>query len=705
MRNPESSQSSPLSASLIEYPVAVKRPKVLETHSDRRTDPYYWIREKENPEVIEYLEAENAYTEAQMAHAKELQDQLYQEMLGRIQETDLSVPYRHGPYFYYSRTETGKAYRIFCRKKEILESEEEILLDQNQLAEGYPFFSLGTTTISPNHQYLAYSTDTNGSESYTLQIKDLSTGSCFPELIEEVSDAVWANDNRTLFYVRIDQAHRPFQCWRHELGTDPAADVLLYEESDDGFYLYVERTRSNAYIFLSADSKITSEVRFLSADSPLDDLQLIQPRIPGIEYGVYHHPGNATGEATDRFFIVTNENAINFKLMATSVVKPGKEHWQTVIPHREDVMLRGIDVFRDYLVRYERENGLPTIQIQGIPTSANERQSPHPLTFPEPTYSVSSGAMPEFDTTNLRFTYTSLTTPSSVFDYDMVTHERELKKETPVLGGYDRDDYQSEWLMATATDGTSIPISLVYKKGLERNGQAPLFLTGYGSYGYPYPVSFGSQRLSLLDRGVVCAIAHIRGGGEMGRKWYEDGKFLNKKNTFTDFIACAEYLIEQQWTCAEKLTISGGSAGGLLMGAVLNMRPELFKGAIAAVPFVDVLTTILDPSLPLSVMEWDEWGNPNQPEFYDYMKSYSPYDNVKAQDYPHLLITAGLNDPRVSYWEPAKWTAKLRDLKTDQRQLLLKTNMDAGHGGASGRYGRLKEQAFEYAFILDCLER
>lgn len=700
-----SSVESMASSSLPKYPVAMKRSKVLEMHGDRREDFYYWLRDRDLPEVVDYLKAENDYTEAQMAHTEPLQTQLYEEMLGRIQETDLSVPYRHGPYFYYSRTETGKSYGIFCRKRESLDAQEEVLLDQNELAAEHSFFSLGTTAISPSHQYLAYSTDINGSESYTLQIKDVLAGTLFPEAIEKVSEVVWANDNRTLFYVCIDDAHRPFQLWRHQLGTDPATDVLLYEESDEGFYLDVDRTRSSAYILVSSDSKITSEVRYLSADEPQGQLQLIQARIPGVEYSVYHHPGHPSQGGSDQFLIVTNENAINFKLMATLVSQPEQEHWQTVIPHREDVMLKAIDVFADYVVRYERENGLPTIHVQGIPSSTHPMPNARRLTFPEPTYMVYGGSMPEFDTTTLRFTYTSLTTPSSVFDYDMKTHTRELKKETPVLGGYNRDDYQSEWLMAIATDGTAIPISLVYKKGVKRNGQAPLFLTGYGSYGYPYPVSFVSQRLSLLDRGIVCAIAHIRGGGEMGRKWYEDGKFLNKKNTFTDFIACADYLIEQQWTSSDKLVISGGSAGGLLMGAVLNMRPELFKGAIASVPFVDVVTTILDPSLPLSVMEWDEWGNPNDPEFYEYMKSYSPYDNVTTQDYPHLLITAGLNDPRVSYWEPAKWTAKLRALKTDTHQLLLKTNMDAGHGGASGRYGRLKDRAFEYAFVLDCLDR
>ena len=684
-------------------PVALKQPKVLECHGDRRIDPYYWMRDRDNPEVMKYLEAENAYTQAQMQHTSALQAQLYDEMLGRIKETDLSVPYRHGDYFYYSRTETGKAYGFLCRKLGSLEAEEELLVDQNQLADGEAFFSLGTATVSPNHQRLAYSTDTDGSESYTLYIKDLTTGTLFSEAIANVSDVAWANDNETLFYIRIDQAHRPYQLWRHQLGCDASTDTLLYEEPDEGFYLGLDRTRSNAYILLASNSKITSEVWFVDANAPDDAFQLIQERQPGIEYYVYHHPGDSQDPRTNQFYIVTNEEAINFKLMVTPVTTPDKKHWETIIPHRDAVMLDDIDIFADHLVRYEREQGLPTIRIQSLPIPDHPTPDVHRVTFPEPTYAVYAGTMPEFHTQTLRFTYTSLTTPSSVFDYDMETHERELRKETPVLGGYDRTEYDSEWLMATASDGTSIPISLVYKKGIQRDGNTPLFLTGYGSYGYPYPVTFSSHRLSLLDRGVVCAIAHIRGGGEMGRKWYEGGKFLNKKNTFTDFIACAEYLVQQKWTRADQLVISGGSAGGLLMGAVLNMRPDLFQGAIAAVPFVDVVTTILDPSLPLSVMEWDEWGNPNTPEFYDYMKSYAPYDNVTAQEYPHLLVTAGLNDPRVSYWEPAKWTAKLRDLKTDDNRLLLKTNMDAGHGGASGRYGRLKERAFEYAFVLDCL--
>ncbi len=678
-------------------PIAPKHKKVLEIHGDRRIDPYYWLRDRDNPDVIEYLKAENAYTQAKMQHTEALQQRLYDEMLGRIQETDLSVPYRYGDYFYYSRTEAGKAYGIYCRKQESLEAPEEVLLDSNQLAEGHEFFDLGDYEISPNHHILAYSTDTNGSEKYTLVLKDLATGNHFPEQIHDVGGVAWANDNETLFYTRIDEANRPYQLWRHRLGTDPNQDTLIHEEPDDAYYLGISRSRSNAYLFLSAESKITSEVRFLDASDPNGAFQMVQPRQHGIEYSVVHHPGKPSTPATNRFYIVTNENAINFKLMVAPVAMLDKDHWIEAIPHRDEVMLDGVSAFANHLVIFEREKGLPTIRVQHLATDTTKA-----IDFPEPAYAVYPGFMPEFDTQILRFTYTSFVTPSSVFDYNMDTHDRELKKETPVLGGYDRTQYTSERLMAIAPDGTPVGISLVYKQDTEKTGKNPLLLVGYGSYGFPYPVTFSSSRLSLLDRGVVCAIAHIRGGGEMGRKWYEDGKFLNKANTFTDFIACAEQLIAENWTSPDHLVIYGGSAGGLLMGAVLNMRPDLFKGAIAAVPFVDVVTTILDPTLPLSVMEWDEWGNPNERAFYDYMKSYAPYDNVKAQDYPNILITAGLNDPRVSYWEPAKWTAKLRDVKTDDNLLLLKTNLDAGHGGASGRYGRLKETAFEYAFMLEC---
>jgi oligopeptidase B len=671
-------------------PVAQKQPEVLVLHGDERVDDYFWMRDANDPNVIAYLEAENAYTRAMMQHTETLQTTLYDEMLARIKETDLSVPYRKGDYYYYSRTEEGKAYPIYCRKKGSLDAPAEVLLDQNKLAEGYEFLSLGLFQVSPTHQLLAYSVDTSGAEQYTIFFLDLSTFQLYPEsLAETYYSFAWGNDNRSVFYTKVDSTNRPFQLWRHTLGSNPADDVLVYEEPDEAYFLSVGKTRSEAYILMSLGSKITSEVHYLDANNPTDSFQVIHPRSSGMEYKVEHH--------SDYFYIVTNDEAINFKLMKTPVASPSKQNWQTVIPHRDDVMLSGVSAFVDHLVISERKAGLPILRVQKL--SSDETYT---ITFPEPTYAIWEGNNPEFNTTTLRFNYTSLITPSSVFDYDMETHQRELKKETEVLG-YDRTQYQSEWIMATASDGTQIPISLVYKQGIQKDGKNPLLLTGYGSYGASYPASFSSNRLSLLDRGVVIAIAHIRGGGEMGRKWYEDGKFLNKENTFTDFIACAEHLITQKWTSSDRLAISGGSAGGLLMGAVLNMRPELFKLAIANVPFVDVVTTILDTSLPLSALEWEEWGNPNDKTYYDYMKSYSPYDNVKSQDYPHILITAGLNDSRVKYWEPAKWTAKLREVKTDNNILLLKTNMGAGHGGASGRYERLKETAFEYAFLLDRL--
>lgn len=672
-------------------PIADKQPQVLELHGDRRVDKYFWLREVDNPKVIAYLEAENAYTAVMMEHTEELQANLYAEMLARIQETDMSVPYRKDNYYYYSRTETGKAYPIYCRKQGSLDAPEEVLLDENELAASYEFFSIGAFAVSPNHQILAYSVDTTGSEIYTLFFLDLLTHQLYPESITDSSfDFAWANDNRTGFYTKIDQTNRPYQLFRHSLGTPNTEDILIYEETDDAYSLYVGKTRSQAYILMSLQSKTTTEIHYLDANYPDHDFQLVHPRTQGIEYAVEHH--------TDYFYIVTNDAATNFKLVKTPIVKPAKENWQTIITHREDVMLSGVSLFANHLVIYERKGGLETARVQNL--STGEENS---INFPEATYEFSEGYNPEFNTHILRFNYTSFLTPHSVFDYDMQSNQRELKKEIEVLGGYDKTQYQSEWLMATAEDGTQIPISIVYKQGLKKDGKNPLLLTGYGAYGYPYFASFSSNRLSLLDRGIIFAIAHIRGGEEMGRKWYEAGKFLNKKNTFTDFIACAEYLIREQWTASDRLAISGGSAGGLLMGAVMNMRPDLFQVVVAHVPFVDVVTTILDTSLPLSAMEHQEWGDPNDQVYYEYMKSYSPYDNIEAKDYPHLLITAGLNDARVKYWEPAKWTAKLRELKTDQNVLLLKTNMGAGHGGASGRYESLRELAFDYAFILDRL--
>ncbi|MCD8488001.1 MAG: S9 family peptidase [Desertifilum sp.] len=672
-------------------PVAPQEPKVLSLHGDERIDPYYWMRDRDRQEVVAYLEAENEYTKAMMQHTERLQEQLYQEILGRIQETDLSVPYRKDEYYYYSRTEEGKNYPIYCRKKGSLDAPEEILLDQNQLAEGHEFFSIGTLQVSPNHQILAYSIDTTGAEQYTLYFRDLNTQELYPEqILETYVSLAWGNDNRTVFYTTLDDTNRPYKLFRHRLGTDPSQDVLVYCETDESFFLSVGKTRSQAYIVMGLESKVTSEVHFLDANQPEGEFQVVHPRQQGMEYDIEHHG--------DAFYIVTNDEAINFKLVKAPVDAPGKANWQTVLPHRDDVLLSGVSAFVHHLIIYERKAGLPTIRIQNLKTGEDNY-----ITFPEPTYSISEGTNPEFNTQVLRFNYASLVSPYAVYDYHLDTGDRELKKETEVLGGYDRTQYQSDRIFATATDGRQIPISIVYKKGIQPDGTHPLFLTGYGSYGANYPASFSSARLSLLDRGIIFAIAHIRGGSEMGRHWYEEGKFLHKKNTFTDFIACAEYLIEQNWTNCDRLAISGGSAGGLLMGAVMNMRPDLFQVVVADVPFVDVVTTILDPDLPLSVLEWEEWGNPNDKTYYNYMKSYSPYDNVEAKAYPHLLITAGFNDSRVAYWEPAKWTAKLRVMKTDDNVLLLKTNMGAGHGGASGRYDSLKEVAFEYAFLLDRL--
>ncbi|MGH2412783.1 MAG: S9 family peptidase, partial [Microcystaceae cyanobacterium] len=624
-------------------PKAEQRPHLHSLHGDEREDSYYWLRERASPDVIAYLEAENAYTRAMMQPTESLQAALYNEMLSRIQETDLSVPYRKESYYYYTRTEAGKAYPIHCRKQGSLETAEEVVLDQNLLAEGRDYFRLGTFRVSPNHQLLAYSVDTTGAELYTLHFLALATGQLSPESIPATYYSfARGNDSQTVFYTQVDAAHRPFKLFRHALGQPAAEDVLVYHETDDSFFLSVSKTRSEAYILLHLGSKITSEIHYLEANDPTGSWRLIERRSPGVEYSVEHH--------SNAFYITTNENAINFQLMKAPVDAPSKENWQTVIPHRDDVLIQDVSAFANHLVIYEREAGLPTVRVRQLSTGKE-----HSIAFPEPTYEVGEDANPEFHTNIWRFNYTSLVTPASIFDYNLDTQERALKKETPVLGGYDRTQYVSERLQALAPDGTPVPISLVYRKGIAKNGTAPLLLLGYGSYGYSVPANFSSNRLSLLNRGVVVALAHIRGGAEMGRKWYEDGKFLKKKNTFTDFIACTESLIEAGWTSSNHLAIMGGSAGGLLMGAVTNLRPDLFKAVVAQVPFVDVVTTILDPSLPLSVLEWEEWGNPNDKTYYDYMKSYSPYDNVGAKDYPALLITAGLNDPRVSYWEPAKW--------------------------------------------------
>ena len=670
-------------------PFAVKRPHKLTLHGDTRVDDYYWLREKDNPEVIQYLKDENEYTKQIMQHTEPLQKQLYAEMLGRIKETDLSVPEKIDDYFYYSRTEKGKQYSIYCRKHGSLEADEEIILDVNELARGYEYLKVGVAEISPDHSLLAYSIDTDGSETYTLYIKDTKSGELIGTPVPNTHYSLeWANDNRTLFYTELDEAKRPHKVYRHTLGADPQEDVLIHHETDASFFLWLYKTRSEKFIMISCENIKMSEVRYVDADTPDSSFSIFQPREPDIEYTLDHHE--------DLFFIVTNEDAKNFKLMSVPVASPGKENRGEIIGHRSDIKLDGIDIFRDNMVIYERRNGLKNVRIRNF-----RSDEIHDVDFPEPVYNVMPSDNPEYKTGILRFHYTSFITPMSVYDYDMNIRERELKKQTEVLGGYNPDEYGSERIFATARDGTEIPVSIVYKRGMKRDGNNPAVLYGYGSYGISQDVNFSSNRLSLLNRGYIIGIAHIRGGGEMGRKWYEDGKLLKKKNTFTDFIACAEYLFEQNYTSPDKTVIYGGSAGGMLIGAVLNMRPDICCGAIANVPFVDVLTTMLDPSIPLTVIEYDEWGNPNEKEYYDYIKSYSPYDNVTAQEYPHILALAGLNDPRVQYWEPAKWTAKLRVTKTDDNILLLKTDMGAGHGGASGRYDYLKDLAFEYAFILE----
>ena len=672
-------------------PVAKTDPKVDTVHGEERVDNYFWLREKSNPEVIKYLKAENRYTQAMMKHTKGFQEELYTELLARNKENDSTVPEKIGDYYYYTRAKRGKQYSIYCRKKRSLEAKEEILLDKNALAKGHEYLGIGAHKISPNHQLLAYTTDTTGEESYTLYVKDLRTGQLLGNPIPNIcSNVEWANDNETLFYTTMDAAKRPYKLHRHQLGSDPAADPLIYHETDESFFLDVSKTRSKVYLLIELGNMNTSEVHYLNADWPTDDFKVIAPRQSELEYFVEHHG--------DQFFIATNADAVNFKLMRASITNPSMENWEEVIPHREAVRLDSITAFQNHLVISEREDGVQKIRVRNLTTDEE-----YVVDFLEPVYTVRPGRNPEFNTNIFRFSYTSFITPRSVFDYEMDTKVRELKKQRKILGGYDPSLYKSERIFAQAEDGTSIPISLVYKKGLIKNGGSPLLLYGYGSYGINSEPNFASHRLSLLDRGFGYAIAHIRGGEELGRAWYENGKLLHKRNTFTDFIACADHLIAEKYTASDKLVIQGYSAGGLLVGAVTNMRPELFEIVIAKVPFVDVVNTMLDESIPLTVIEYDEWGDPNEKKFYDYIKSYSPYDNIEAKEYPHILVTAGLNDTRVHYWEPAKWTAKLRALKTGDNRLLLKTDMSAGHGGPSGRYDYWREIAFEYAFVFDLL--
>jgi oligopeptidase B len=670
-------------------PQAPRRPHVLSLHGDERVDDWYWLRERDDPEVIAYLEAENAYTDAVTARTGALQEQLYKEIRARIQETDESAPVPHGGYWYLHRTVEGLQYPIHVRRTETPDGREQVLLDENELAEGQDYFRLGVLGTSPDHTKLAYSTDVTGAERYVLRIRDLDSGR---DLRDEIPNTyyglAWSSDSRTVFYTRPDDAMRPYQLWRHELATDPANDVCVYEESDERFFVSVHRTRSGAFLVLQLDSMITSEAHVLVADDPTGAFRVVEPRRQGIEYGLDHRGGS--------FLVVTNDEAPNFRLLEAPTDSPGCENWRELVPHREDVRLLGVDAFAGHLALHEQAAALRRIRVVDPETAQGE-----PLEQPEPVYAAFPGENREFESDLLRFHYTSLVTPVSAVDYDVRTGARVVRKQDPVLG-YEPDRYATERAWATAPDGERVPISLVYRRDRPKRA-GPALLIGYGSYEASSDPVFSSARVSLLDRGFVVAIAHVRGGGELGRRWYEQGKLEHKRNTFTDFVAAAEHLVAEGWTSPSLLAARGGSAGGLLMGAVLNLRPELFGAVVAEVPFVDVVTTMLDESLPLTVIEWEEWGNPKDRSSYEAMKTYSPYDNVEAKEYPALLVTAGLNDSRVAYWEPAKWVAKLRATKTDSNPLLLRTRMGTGHAGPSGRYERWREEAFVYAFILDAL--
>ena len=672
-------------------PKAEKIPKELTLHGDTRIDPYYWLNERDNPEVIEYLKAENAYREAVMKHTEELQDKLYNEIIGRIKKTDMSVPYLDNGYYYYSRFEEGDNYPVHARKKGSLEAEEEVMLDVQEMSKGHSFYSVAGLSVSQNNDYLAYGVDTVSRRKYTIHIKDLSTGETLEDAIPNTTGrAVWANDNKTLFYTKKDDTLRSFKIFRHVMGTDASQDVEIFHEKDTTFSTTIYKTKSDQFLIIASHQTLSTEMRYLDANNPTGEFNIFQEREKDHEYSISHYQ--------DRFYIVTNWNAKNFRLMETDVNHTEKSNWKEVIPHRSEVLLNNIDIFKDYLVLSERKDGLRQIRIM---SQTDDRD--YYIDFEDKAYVAYPTSNLEFDTEVLRFSYSSLTTPGSVYDYNMKTGERELLKREEVLGEFDPDDYQSERFMVTARDGAKVPVSLVYRKGMAMDGNNPLLLYGYGSYGASMDPSFSSVRLSLLDRGFIYAIAHIRGGSEMGRDWYEDGKLLKKKNTFTDFIDCADYLIQEGYTNSDRLFAIGGSAGGLLMGAVLNMRPDLWKGVIAAVPWVDVVTTMLDESIPLTTSEFDEWGNPKDKTYYEYMLSYSPYDNVTEQDYPAILATTGLHDSQVQYFEPTKWVAKLRDLKTDDNLLILDVDMESGHGGASGRFKRFKRTALEYAFMLDLL--
>ncbi|MFP4023305.1 MAG: S9 family peptidase [Thiohalospira sp.] len=676
----------------IQPPEAMKKPKELTIHGDTRIDNYYWLNDRENPEVIEYLEAENRYTESVLKPTEELQEKLFEEMKSRIKETDQSVPYFFNGYYYYNRYEEGKEYPIYCRKKGTLDANEEIMLNVNEMAKGHSYYQVNGINVSPDNKLLAFGVDTVSRRKYTIHIKNLETGEMLSDNIPlTTGSAAWANDSKIFFYTQKDDTTlRSYKIFKHKLGDNYSLDQEVYHEEDETFSTGIYKSKSQKYLIISSYSTLSNENRYLDANNPDGNFKIIQPRERGLEYDVAHFG--------DYFYIKTNLNAKNFRLMRTPVNETTKENWEEVIPHRNDVFLEGVEIFKNYLVVEERKKGLNNIRIINW-----ETKDEHYIDFDEEVYMAYVSTNPDFDTDVLRFGYTSMTTPSSTYDYNMKTHERELKKQQEVLGDFDPSNYETKRLWATADDGTKIPMSIVYRKGIKLDGNNPALLYGYGSYGATMDPYFSSIRLSLLDRGFVYAIAHVRGSQYLGRQWYEDGKLLKKMNTFTDFNDCAEYLIEQNYTNPDKLFAMGGSAGGLLMGAIVNLQPELYKGVVASVPFVDVVTTMLDESIPLTTSEFDEWGNPKEKEYYDYMLSYSPYDQVKAQEYPAMLVTTGLHDSQVQYWEPAKWVAKLRDMKTDDNVLLLHTNMKTGHGGSSGRFEALKEYALDYAFIFQQL--
>jgi oligopeptidase B len=673
-----------------EPPVAKVVPKRLEKHGHVRIDNYFWLKERHNPEVLKYLEAENAYLGSALAHTRRLQETLFEEFKTRIKQTDLSVPYQRDGYLYYTRMEEGKNYPIYCRKKGALTAGEQVLVDANLVAAGHKFCSTTPPQVSSGRDLIAYGVDTVGRRFYHVRFKNLATGEMLADTIPDMTgNMAWANDDKTLFYARQDpKTLRPYRIYRHVLGTDAAGDELVYEEKDETFRTFVFKTKSKKYLMIGSSQTLSTEFRYLEADRPGGAFRVFQPRRREHEYSVDHYG--------DHFYIRTNDQAKNFRLMKTPVSQTGAEHWTEVIPHRAGVLLEEVELFRDHLVAVERQNGLLNLRV--MPWSGGPE---HSIEFGEPAYAASPGANYEFDTTVLRFHYSSMTTPPSVYDYDMKTRERKLLKREEVLGGFDAANYRTERIYAKAGDGKRVPISLVYRKPFPRNGSSPLVLYGYGSYGATMDAGFNAFRVSLLDRGFVYAIAHVRGGQELGREWYEDGKLLRKKNTFTDFIEAAEHLIGEKYADPKRVYAWGGSAGGLLVGAAVTMRPELFSGAIADVPFVDVVTTMLDESIPLTTSEFDEWGDPHDKKYYDYILSYSPYDQTSPGRYPHLLVTTGLHDSQVQYWEPAKWVAKLRAVKKDKNLLLLKTEMKAGHGGLTARDDRYREIALRYAFLLD----